>query len=47
MLYWGIILFICIIVFVVLFKALNNSCWYWGNGSICYCIGNAFKYLQV
>ena len=30
MLYWGIILFICIIVFVVLFKALNNRCWYWG-----------------
>lgn len=30
MLYWGIVLFICIVVFVVLFKALNNSCWYWG-----------------
>lgn len=27
MLYWGIILFICIIVFVVSLKALNKSCW--------------------
>lgn len=26
MLYWGIILFICIIVFVVSLKALNKSC---------------------
>lgn len=27
MLYWGIILFICIIVCVVSLKALNKSCW--------------------
>ena len=27
MLYWGIILFICIIVFIVSLKALNKSCW--------------------
>ena len=27
MLYWGIILFICIIVFVVSLKAFNKSCW--------------------
>mgnify|MGYP000844193338 FL=1 len=27
MFYWGIILFICIIVFVVSLKALNKSCW--------------------
>lgn len=27
MLYWGIILFICIIAFVVSLKALNKSCW--------------------
>ena len=27
MLYWGIILFICIIVFAILLKALNKSCW--------------------
>ena len=27
MLYWGIIIFICIIVFVVSLKALNKSCW--------------------
>lgn len=27
MLYWGIILFICIIVFAVSLKALNKSCW--------------------
>ena len=27
MLYWGIILFICIIVFAISLKALNKSCW--------------------
>lgn len=27
MLYWGIVLFICIVVFVVSLKALNKSCW--------------------
>lgn len=27
MLYWGIILFICVIAFVVSLKALNKSCW--------------------
>ena len=27
MLYWGIILFICIIVCVVSLKAFNKSCW--------------------
>lgn len=27
MLYWSIILFICIIVFAVSLKALNKSCW--------------------
>lgn len=27
MLYWGIILFICIILFVISLKALNKSCW--------------------
>lgn len=27
MLYWGIILFICIIIFVVSLRALNKSCW--------------------
>ena len=27
MLYWSIILFICIIVFVVSLKALKKSCW--------------------
>lgn len=27
MLYWGIVLFICIVVFVVSLKTLNKSCW--------------------
>lgn len=27
MLYWGIILFICIIIFAISLKALNKSCW--------------------
>ncbi len=27
MLYWGIVLFICIVVFVVSLKALNKGCW--------------------
>lgn len=57
MLYWGIILFICIIAFVVSLKALNKSCWdstlylvstlLTGMVSIYYCIGNAFNYLRV
>lgn len=53
MLYWGIILFICIIVFAISLKALLGqytlSCKhtsYW-NSSSYYCIGNAFNYLRV
>lgn len=56
MLYWGIVLFICIVVFVVSLKALNKSCWdstlylvhtSYCNSSTYYCIGNAFNYLRV
>ena len=36
--YWGIILFICIIVFVVSLKAFNKSCW----DSIVYFVSTCF-----
>ena len=55
MLYWGIILFICIIICVVSLKALNKSCWdstlylvstlLTGVVAVIIALANAFNYL--